>query len=104
MNCDRCGIEIEEDIEVICSDCVTELERQAERTPLELVAEEMFKILETLAESVQEITKGTPDRHDYEYLETDVIRAFDFLKKIKAQDNLSPLPNPPGPDVHKSAE
>jgi len=39
MNCDRCGIGIEEDIEVICSDCLTELERQVERTPLELAAE-----------------------------------------------------------------
>ena len=89
MNCDRCGIEIEEDIEVICSDCVTELERQVERTPLELAAEDLFI-------KAKKVVK-------FHYIHT---QEFMELKDliIKIQDNPLPRPNPPGSDVHKSAE
>ncbi|MFX0194848.1 MAG: hypothetical protein ACFFCW_01905 [Candidatus Hodarchaeota archaeon] len=47
-------------------------------------APETREHLITLAEAVQQIVEGTPDRRDFEHLETEMVRAFDHLEKLAA--------------------
>ena len=65
---------------VLCTNCQdTTFEESG--VCVECQRDKLRETLRTLAEAAQEITKGEPDRRDYEHLEMETVRAFDLLEK-----------------------
>jgi hypothetical protein len=50
MNCEECGNEIND--YALCSDCVTELKLQVQRTPVELAAEDLLNACEQVIDII----------------------------------------------------
>jgi hypothetical protein len=102
MNCDRCDTKIEKNAITICSDCLTELEQQAQRTLLELAAGELYKRAKNIVEKWSNVNV---DHNQINFAQEELDNAVLYLNDIllKIQDNPSPQPNPLESDEHKSA-
>ena len=101
MICDHCEEEIIGD--AICLDClnIALLENQpkeVKKTPLELAAGDLLDLCE---KSLEYFVQWDVQHKTISGI---ALKLQAVIAKTKAQDNLSPLPNLPGPDVHKSAE
>jgi hypothetical protein len=94
MDCDRCGDYIEEF--AVCPDCVTELEQQIKRTPLELAAGDLLKA----AEFALRILLQSQDCYE-DYAQRTINDLSLAIQKVKTLNNPSPQANPLGSDAHK---
>ena len=48
-------------------------------------APDLLAHLQTLSEAVRQIVSGTPDRRDWEHLETELVRSEDFIAKAEGK-------------------
>jgi len=58
MDCDRCGNEIEDYADVVCDQCILDLQVQARRTPVELTAEDLLKACIDAQKTLQSVKKN----------------------------------------------
>jgi len=94
MNCDKCGEYIEEF--AVCPDCVTELEQQIKRTPVELAAGELLDMCE---KSLEYFVQRDAQHNTISGI---ALKLINVIGRVKTPNNPSPQSNPPAQDEHKS--
>jgi len=108
MNCQNCRNEIEDF--AICSDCEIELRRLADRTPVELAAEDLLKACEAIVRDYEDEDSNMiidPASCVHIPNHTDLCPywlAKQAIQKAKFPNNRSVLKSPSGPDEYKSSQ